>query len=81
MFSLFVGVDMAQEIATQIKGSWRFLNSLHLYINHHTSVTVLNISQSPGDLEYLLGNSNQSSQESLFKLPPVHWVVILQFVH
>ena len=32
-FCLFIVEDMAQDTTVQIKGSWRFLNSTHLYIN------------------------------------------------
>ena len=33
LLSLFVEVDMTQDIADQIKGSWRFPKSINLYIN------------------------------------------------
>ena len=33
LFFLFIVEDMAQDITVQIKGSWRFLNTIHLYMN------------------------------------------------
>ena len=33
LFCLLIVEDIVQDITIQIKGSWRFLNSVHLYIN------------------------------------------------
>ena len=33
LFCLLIVEDIGQDITAQIKGSWRFLNSVHLYIN------------------------------------------------
>ena len=42
LICLFVAEGMAQDTTTQIRGSWRFLNSTHLYTNQkNTLVTVL----------------------------------------
>ena len=36
LFCLLAVEDIVQDTTTQIKGSWRFLNFIHLYINKKT---------------------------------------------
>ena len=33
LFCILIVEDIVQDIIVQIKGAWRFLNSIHLYIN------------------------------------------------